>query len=368
MNAELSVARRPGRVLRWLAALLLLLLPAAAWAHPAPFSYLDLDLRQDRIDGLLTVHAIDLAHELGVDDPADVLDHHLLEERLPQIAAILEPRLGIGDGLPFASQWVSIAPLADKDAVQLAFRIPGAPPGSFAVAPHLFPYDPQHQTFVNIYEEGRLSQQWIFAAGSGPRTFYAGTPQGVRDVMKVFVPSGAHHILIGPDHLLFLLGLLLLGGSFGTLVRIVTAFTIGHSVTLSLAVLDIVTLPARLVEPAIALTIVVVGADNLLRGQGRDLRFWMALAFGLIHGFGFAGVLQEFGLPQSALGWSLFSFNVGVELGQLAAVVPVAILLALIRRASPAWSHRVAVGGSILVIGAGVWWFVQRVFLMGEMG
>jgi hydrogenase/urease accessory protein HupE len=183
--------------------------------------------------------------------------------------------------------------------------------------------------------------------------------------MKVFIPAGVHHILIGPDHILFLIGLLLLGGSLGKLVRIITAFTIGHSITLSLAALDIVTLPAALVEPAIALTIIIVGADNLLRGQGRDLRFWMALAFGLIHGFGFASVLKDFGLPQSALGWSLFSFNVGVEIGQLAVVVVVASLLAAIRQYSPKVGQRVAVAGSVVVIGAGAYWFVERIMSAG---
>jgi hypothetical protein len=349
--------------LRWIALLLLVLAPGAAWAHPAPFSYLDIELQEDGAKGTLTVHAIDLAHELGIADPEAVLDHHLLEERLPEIGAILAPRLNLAADRPLTPQWTAIAPDAENDAVRLAFRLPGAAPSSFALDPELFPYDGQHQTFANIYEQGELRTQWIFSEGSDPKAYYAGTAQGVWDVIRVFVPSGAHHILIGPDHLLFLLGLLLLGGSFATLVRIVTAFTIGHSITLTLAVLDIVTVPGRLVEPAIALTIVVVGSDNLLRGQGRDFRSWMALAFGMIHGFGFASVLQEFGLPQSALGWSLFSFNVGVELGQLAAVVPVAIALALVRRNSPVWSKRVAIGGSVLVIGAGTWWFVQRVFL-----
>ena len=108
---------------------------------------------------------------------------------------------------------------------------------------------------------------------------------------------------------------------WGALVRIVTAFTIGHSITLSLAALDIVTPPPSIIEPAIALSIVFVGADNLVRGDGRDLRAWVALVFGLVHGFGFANVLREFGLPREALGWSLFSFNFGVEIGQLMVVL-----------------------------------------------
>jgi hypothetical protein len=166
---------------------------------------------------------------------------------------------------------------------------------------------------------------------------------------------------------LFLIGLLLLGGSLRKLVTIVTAFTLGHSVTLSLAALDIVTPPAWLIEPAIALSIVVVGVDNLLqrKEKGRDLRAWVALFFGLVHGFGFANVLREFGLPQEALGWSLFSFNVGVELGQLAIVLVVASALALIRRRWPRTDRAIVIGGSAVVIAAGAWWFAQRVFFGG---
>jgi hypothetical protein len=155
---------------------------------------------------------------------------------------------------------------------------------------------------------------------------------------------------------------LLLGGTWGALIKIVTAFTIGHSITLSLAALSIVMPPARIIEPAIALSIVFVGTDNLVRGSGRDLRAWAALVFGLVHGFGFANVLREFGLPAEALGWSLFSFNFGVEIGQLAVVVLVAASLGLIRRYSTAAGSRVAWAGSIVVIAAGAYWFVERVF------
>jgi hypothetical protein len=124
----------------------------------------------------------------------------------------------------------------------------------------------------------------------------------------------------------------------------------------------IVSPAARLIEPAIALSIVFVGADNLVCGHGRDARAWIALVFGLVHGFGFANVLREFGLPREALGWSLFSFNVGVEIGQLAIVLVVATLLAAIRRRSDAVSYRVAYAGSVVVIAAGSYWFVERVF------
>ena len=120
--------------------------------------------------------------------------------------------------------------------------------------------------------------------------------------------------------------------------------------------------PPWLVEPAIALSIVYVGADNLTVRGGRDVRAWIAFGFGLIHGFGFANVLREMDLPRRALGWSLLSFNVGVEIGQLAVVIVVASALSAIRAKSPDTGRRLAVAGSVVVIAAGAFWFVQRVF------
>jgi hypothetical protein len=113
---------------------------------------------------------------------------------------------------------------------------------------------------------------------------------------------------------------------------IVTAFTLARGVTLSLAALNLVSPPARVIEPAIALSIVYVGADDLLKREGRDLGAWIAFGFGLIHGFGFANVLREMALPPRALGWSLFSFSVGVEIGQILVVSIVATALAALRQ------------------------------------
>jgi len=264
-------------------------------------------------------------------------------------------------------QWQSLEVLREEQALRLRFRIPDEFPGALTIDTNLFPYDPNHQTFVNIYEDGELRQQRIFNADAPEYTYYLGTTQGAIEVMKTFIPSGVHHILIGPDHILFLIGLLLLGGTWLSLAKIVTAFTIGHSVTLSLAALNLVSPPASVVEPAIALSIVFVGADNLVRGDGRDVRAWAAGVFGLVHGFGFANVLREFGLPDEALGWSLFSFNVGVEIGQLAVVLLVASALAAVRRRSATLGARVALAGSIVVIGAGTYWFIERVFFPGRV-
>ena len=181
------------------------------------------------------------------------------------------------------------------------------------------------------------------------------------------MPAGVHHILIGPDHLLFLVGLLLLGGTIRRLAVIVTAFTVAHSITLSLAALNLVSPPARIIEPAIALSIVYVGADNLLIRGGRDVRAWIAFTFGFIHGFGFANVLREMDLPARALGWSLFAFNVGVEIGQLLVVAVVATALAALRTRSETAGRQLAFAGSVVVMAAGTFWFIQRVFFPGGL-
>jgi hydrogenase/urease accessory protein HupE len=347
-------------VLRWFGFLLALLLAAPASAHPVPFSYLDLNLKGRSLSGTLTVHQYDLAHEYGFPDPAMAQNAHFLEQHEGQIVALFDDRIQLADSAPLRLQWTGITPLPGRNAIQLTFRIQRPVGGKLTYSGDVFPYDPRHQTFVDVYDEGALRVQWITGASSPAHAYYRGNRQGVVAVLETFVPAGAHHIWIGPDHLLFLLGLLLFGGSWRRLLGIVTAFTIGHSITLSLAVLNIVAVPSWLVEPAIALTIVVVGADNLMRGEGRDIRTALAGLFGLIHGFGFAAVLQEFGLPRGALGWSLFGFNFGVELGQLAVVLPLALGLGWLWRKRPKLARQVATAGSIVVIAGGGYWFLQR--------
>jgi hydrogenase/urease accessory protein HupE len=332
-----------------------------AWAHPAPFSYLDVVFKDGGVEGTLVVHIIDAAHELGV-PPERLMDAEFVVGQEQRLGEILASRLDLRGDRRLSIEWRGVELMKEEQALRFRYRIPDADFGALSIDTNLFPYDPLHQTFINVYDEGQLRQQIIFNAETNAHVYYRGTTQGAIEVMKTFIPSGTHHILIGPDHILFLIGLLLLGGSWGALVRIVTAFTIGHSITLSLAALDIVTPPPSIIEPAIALSIVFVGADNLVRGDGRDLRAWVALVFGLVHGFGFANVLREFGLPREALGWSLFSFNFGVEIGQLIVVLLVASLLAAIRRRNQLLGSRVAFAGSIVVIAAGTYWFVQRVF------
>src|SRR5215216_305216 len=320
--------------LKVLVALAFLMSGVGLSAHPAPFSYLDIVFRDGGIDGTLVVHVIDVAHDLNIQPVDRLLDEDTVRREGERIGNLLQPRIQIRSNRRLTLRWENVELVKPDQAVRLKYRIDDEQPGAVTIDTNLFPYDPTHQTFVNIYEDGELRQQVIFNAATEEHSYYLGTTQGAVAVMKTFIPSGTRHIMIGPDHILFLIGLLLLGGTWLALLRIVTAFTIGHSVTLSLAALNIVTPPATVIEPAIALSIVFVGADNLVRGNGRDVRAWVALVFGLVHGFGFANVLRQFGLPREALGWSLFSFNVGVEIGQLGIVLIVATLLEAVRRQS----------------------------------
>lgn len=359
---------------RALLAALCLLLAREAQAHPAPFSYLDLHLDASGVTGTLVVHDLDAAHDLELASADSLLELTVASRYRDALVALLGPRVSLEfDGRPATITWGGIEVVPDRQSLRLAFTATGGRPARINVRAYVFPYDPIHQTFVNVYEDTALTYQAILDATRQSAEYYSGTAQGRLSVVRTFVLSGIEHILIGPDHILFLVGLLLLGGTLKRLALIVTAFTIGHSITLSLAALDIVSPPSQFVEPLIALTIVVVGADNLLvlrspsdrAPEATDIRAWLAAGFGLIHGFGFASVLKEFGLPQAALGWSLFAFNLGVEAGQLLIVGVVTTVLLLVRRRSAMAGRRLAMAGSFGVILAGLYWFVERVFLTG---
>lgn len=192
------------------------------------------------------------------------------------------------------------------------------------------------------------------AADDGPSRRYSSSVAGMGGLFRM----GLEHILTGYDHLLFLLGLVLLGGSLRSLLAVVTAFTIAHSITLSAAALGAWAPPGGIVEPAIALSIVYVGVENFfvpdLRGRWR-----ITFAFGLLHGFGFAGALRSAALPLCEVPAALFSFNLGVEAGQLAVLALVLPALAWMRR-----SNRFAGASRALsaaVIATGAIWFAVRI-------
>ena len=340
-------------------------------AHPVPFSYIDARVETGKVEVTVVVHTFDVANDLKIQPPEKVLERETLNTQGGAIVTLVQSRLNLtADGEAFRDvTWSAPEGLPDRQSIRVhgTYMLP-RPTGRLNVVTLMFPYDAQHKTFLNVYEHGSVAAQAILDKDRTGFEYFTGTRQGIRAVLQRFVPAGVHHILIGPDHLLFLVGLLLLGGTLKQLLLVVTAFTIAHSITLSLAALGMVIPPANAIEPAIALSIVYVGADNLLvSAGGRDTRAWIAFAFGLIHGFGFANVLREMDLPGRALGWTLFAFNVGVEIGQLVFVVVVASVLIWIRSRNEAAARRLVLAGSVFVMLAGAFWFVERVFFPGGL-
>ena len=216
-------------------------------------------------------------------------------------------------------------------------------------------------------------------AGTGHSDNAASDHEAAPSTFIGFVTEGVHHILIGTDHVLFLLALMLpavlrpkqeegvirvsawrWSGALLQVAKVVTAFTVAHSITLALAVLGYADPPSRIVESLIAASVVLAAIDNLRRFLP-GVRWQLAFAFGLVHGFGFAGALKELGLEPAALARSLVGFNVGVELGQLG-IVAIALPLAWWARETRFYRRVVLAGGSVAIAFVAALWFAERAF------
>ncbi len=240
----------------------------------------------------------------------------------------------------------------------------------------LFDVDPTHRGLVQWIAPGGLaSQPLVFSGDSAEQSLQLEAPSAWK-TLKQYVIEGVWHIWLGYDHILFLLSLLLpavllrqhdrwepapsLRRSLLEVLKVVTAFTLAHSITLSLAVLGFVSLPSRFVESTIAASVVFAALNNI-RGSIEKKRWVMAFTFGLIHGFGFASALADLGLPQGALALALVGFNLGVELGQMVIVtafVPIAFAL----RGTGFYRRWFMPIGSIIIAIIATYWFLQRAF------
>ena len=244
----------------------------------------------------------------------------------------------------------------------------------------LFDVDPSHRGLVQWAAPGEGTAQALVFGTESAEQVLALKPTGVWQTLRQYLKDGVLHIWAGYDHILFLLALLLpavlvrvdspqgrqwqpaptLRGAFIEVVKVVTAFTLAHSITLSLASLHIISLPSRLVESLIAASVIFAALNNL-RSTVEGRRWIMAFVFGLVHGFGFASVLADLGLPQGALVLALVGFNAGVEVGQLT-IVAVFLPLAFWLRGTRFYRVGVLIGGSLVVALLASWWLVQRMF------
>lgn len=218
---------------------------------------------------------------------------------------------------------------------------------------------------VVLIGEGDAAPQALLDAANSIVTLSAPAPSRLQTFQRYLV-TGIEHIFLGYDHIAFLVAIVLWARRLVPVIKIVTAFTVAHSITLSLAALGIVVIPSSIVEPAIAASIVFVALENFV---SRDIerRWRVTFAFGLIHGFGFAGALREIGLAPNAVATALAAFNIGVEIGQIAivsAVIP--LLIAADRLASgpgakPARAAPLVYGLSALIAVLGGYWLFTRI-------
>jgi len=235
--------------------------------------------------------------------------------------------------------------------------------------------NPRHVEYLSVSFAGENPQHQIFQSGQGSRRF-APTGDVRQGPFLGFFEMGTLHILSGYDHLLFLVALLVAVKNLKALAWVITAFTLSHSISLALAALGIVSLPGRFVELAIALSIVYVALETLLKLDKRSL--WLeAFLFGLLHGLGFASFLGEALMSEDSIAVPLVGFNLGVEFGQLLVVVPLAFVLAFSRRLSrrfkdettPSAANLVPVPmariASAAIACLGLFWFVQRAGFLG---
>jgi hydrogenase/urease accessory protein HupE len=223
--------------------------------------------------------------------------------------------------------------------------------------------DPSARQIVLIGEGANVPQALLDASNTTV-TLSAPAPL-LLSTMQRYLVTGIEHIFLGYDHIAFLVGVVLWARRLVPVIKIVTAFTIAHSITLSLAALNIIVLPGVVVEPAIAASIVFVAMENFF-SRDIDSRWRVTFAFGLIHGFGFASALREFGLPANAVVPALAAFNIGVEVGQVAIVsivVPALIVLDRLMatdRAKPVRAASLVYALSLLISLLGSYWFLTR--------
>lgn len=351
------------RILAWVVALGWV---TAAHAHNTQLSSARLELSGTLAAVELDMNGRDLDVALksqmltgqGVVDPA------ALAAARPGIEAYLAEHVGLGTSdVRCVLGVVGLEPAAEHVRVHARFTCPPIS-GTLTYRATLFTeIDPRARHMVTVTGDAK---RFALLSATAASLEVTAVRESAWAVFGRYVVAGIEHIAIGFDHIAFLVATIVWGRRFVPLLKVITAFTIAHSITLSMAVLGVLAPPSAWVEAAIAASIVYVAVENFfVRDVGR--RWPLTFAFGLMHGFGFASVLREYGLPREALVPALAAFNVGVEIGQLAIVAAALLVLHGIdrieRRAGVTTipDPRVAWCTSAIVGALGVWWLVERI-------
>lgn len=376
------------RSARWglslLAFALAVLVAGPAYAHKPSDSYLTLSVTGPRVEVRWDIALRDLDNVLALDSDANgAITWGELRARAQDVTALAHDRLTLRaeDAVcPLTAGGMLVADHSDGAYAVLRFEaVCPAEPRVLDVDYELFfDVDPQHHGIARV-DDGAGTRTAIFTSTDRRQRFERST-LGRAHQLGAAIKLGIGHIFSGIDHLLFLIALLLpsvlvrrgdgkawvwvpvgnLRAALTDVLKIVTAFTVAHSITLSLSALGVLRLPSRFVESGIAASVVLAAINNVVPILEED-RWTAAFALGLLHGFGFSATLMDLGLPRQNLVVTLFGFNVGVEIGQMCVVAAFVPLAYLVRR-TPTYRRVALLGGSVAIAGVATVWLVERAF------
>ncbi|OQW77557.1 MAG: hypothetical protein BVN35_05405 [Proteobacteria bacterium ST_bin11] len=365
---------RPINLGRRLFAALMICQSSWVFGHPPGLSSLDVTIKPAQIDAKVTfaLQDIEAFAPMDSDLDAEVSDAER-EAAKPTIAKLLAQQLRVNidtqDVLPSEAGQVSFD---DQNNARVELHYLGSPKHALMVQSKFLALLPDgHQQYLTVRDAngkaliekmlGKHDDQISLPIANAA---VAESPQAPFAAFGDFFKLGIEHIVTGYDHLLFLFALLAVTHSFWPALKIITFFTIAHSITLACAGLNIIELPSSFVEPFIAATIIYVGLENIIRGDHPKGRHWLTFGFGLIHGFGFAGVLQEMDISSGDTGilLPLLSFNLGIETGQIAvAAIVLPMIWWLNNKVETA--EKFLKAGSVAVSLMGAFWLVERTML-----
>jgi len=358
----------------WLIAVLLMLHSAGVFAHPPGLSSVEMTIKAGSVDVKVTfaLQDIEAFTPMDSDLDAEVSDAER-DAAKPAIAKLLAEQMHVLiDGVAYTPTKTNRVSFDDQNNAHVEFHYSAIAKQQLQMQSSFLAWLPEgHQQYVTIKDaDGKTLSEKMLAKDDDQirivlaNSMEAPTTHSLFSVFVDFLKLGIEHIVTGYDHLLFLFALLAVTHSFWPAIKIITFFTIAHSITLACAGLNIVELPSSFVEPFIAATIVYVGVENIIRGDHPKGRHWLTFGFGLIHGFGFASVLREMEISAGDTGilLPLLSFNLGIETGQIAVAAVVLPCIWWLNN-KPAISEKFLKACSLLVSLMGVYWFLERAML-----